>query len=312
MALPDVRAVEKLVVALDDALGLLGELSRPAGILPVIEQSPASLLEQCMALCTQKQAVELESVRTLHHFACTGGTLISKCLAAMPNTQLLSEVDPLSPLPRTKGKPRFAPTDMITQARQSTRGADADLLIELFLNNLDAMYTAAVQSGQRLIVRDHTHSHFCVGTEIPVRPSLREIVLSRLPVLSIVTVRHPVDSFLSVREDNFGMHFLPATFDEYCRRYVVFLEAYQGVPIFRYEDFVASPCAVMAGICGQLKLPYSDQFVDLFDVYALTGDSGRTGQVIEPRPRRPVEGELIEEVEASANYRVLQRMLGYT
>ena len=33
----------------------------------------------------------------------------------------------------------------------------------------------------------------------------------------------------------------PATFDEYCRRYLAFLDAYAGVPVVRYEDFVASP-----------------------------------------------------------------------
>ena len=33
-------------------------------------------------------------LRTIHHLACTGGTVISKCLAAMPDVALISEVNP--------------------------------------------------------------------------------------------------------------------------------------------------------------------------------------------------------------------------
>ena len=34
--------------------------------------------------------------RAIHHFACSGGTVISKCVAAMPHVALLSEVNPLN------------------------------------------------------------------------------------------------------------------------------------------------------------------------------------------------------------------------
>ena len=35
-------------------------------------------------------------IHTVHHLACTGGTVISKCLAAMPKVALVSEVNPLN------------------------------------------------------------------------------------------------------------------------------------------------------------------------------------------------------------------------
>jgi len=37
-------------------------------------------------------------IHTLHHLACTGGTVLSKCLAAMPRVALVSEVNPLNRL----------------------------------------------------------------------------------------------------------------------------------------------------------------------------------------------------------------------
>jgi hypothetical protein len=40
--------------------------------------------------------LESPVVRTLHHVACSGGTLISRCLAALPGVVLLSELNPLN------------------------------------------------------------------------------------------------------------------------------------------------------------------------------------------------------------------------
>jgi hypothetical protein len=304
------RPVEKLVATLDDALGLLEAFSPPGVSVPVAGVSPASLLEHCLELCEQRGAVEPEPVRLVHHFACTGGSLICKCLAAMPSAQVLSEVDPLSPLGHDPEKLRFAPTDMVTLMRQSTRGTSAELSVAMFLRGLAAIHAEATLMGQRLVLRDHAHSHFCVGTAIPDRPSLREIVASALPVLSVVTVRHPVDSFLSLTANRW-LHFQPATFDEYCGRYLAFLRAYEGVPRVRYEDFVAQPRETMRALCALLRLPYLDQFVELFTAFRMTGDSGRGGNVIESKPRRALEESQAREWRASSRFRELAAELRY-
>ena len=92
---PAPAAVEQLLAALDDALGLLGEYPASTDLVAG-DDNPASLLDQCLDLCADRGAGGPEPVRLLHHFACSGGSLISKCVATMPNVQLLSEVDPLS------------------------------------------------------------------------------------------------------------------------------------------------------------------------------------------------------------------------
>jgi hypothetical protein len=307
---PTLRPVDQLVATLDDALDLLQEFSHSGETVRVSSQSPASLLEQCLLLCAQQQSVTPEPIRLVHHFACTGGTLFCKCLAAMPNVQLLSEVDPLSTMLEQPNKPRFAATDMVTLMRQSTRGAKPEQIIELFLNNLEIIQSDAVAQGQRLIVRDHAHSHFCFGGEILVRPSLRAMVASRFPIRSVVTVRHPLDSFLSL-EENGWVTFWPPTFDEYCERYIAFLDAYEGVPVVKYESFIAAPHEVMRKICLLLEVPYSDQFIDLFSVFKLTGESGRGANFIAYRPRRPVHEALSKESDQSHHYRILQAKLNY-
>lgn len=227
--LPVSAAIEKLTAALDEALALLKETSYArvsSSSANDNNDNPASLLQQCVDICGQHEAlVSSEPVRTIHHFACTGGSLICKCIATMPNTQLLSEVDPLSTIQSKVQK--FAPTDIVTLMRQSTRGASSGLIIDLFLNNLKTIYLESVRLGQRLILRDHSHSHFCIGTDIPDRPSFRQMIAAHFETLSIVTVRHPIDSFLAL-EANKWLHFNPKTFDEYCKRYLAFLHAYEG------------------------------------------------------------------------------------
>jgi len=303
--------VHKLAQTLQDALTLLKEASynTPETGLETVEHG--NLLQQCLVMCEQGQLHrQPEAVRTIHHFACTGGTLFCKCIAAMPNVQLLSELDPLSTRTVQRNHPHFAPTDMVTQMHQSTRGTSQSLLVEIFHNELKVVHAEATRLGQRLVLRDHAHGHFCSGRKIADRPVLRALVPSSLPLRSIVTVRHPLHSYASLVEMNW-MQFSPATLDEYCRRYLVFLQEYADVPRLRYEDLVANPAEGMRRACTLLDLPYSPRFIDLFSVFKLTGDSGRGGSDIAPRPSRAMAKPLLDEARASANYRRLVSELGY-
>lgn len=301
--------LQALVRAVDDAIVLLEDFAVATDVVPSTE-NPGSLLEQCLALCAQVEAAGPEPIRTLHHFACTGGSLISKCLAAMPNTQLLSEVDPLSRmLEPPDRRPRFTPSDMISLVRASARGASQGLIIEMFLADLGLIHGESCRLGQRVVLRDHAHGHYCLDS-IEDRPGLRDIVATRFTVVSALTVRHPLDSYLALRANGWIQH-RPPTFDEYCRRYLAFLHDHAGLPITRYEDFVAAPGIVLPQLCADLRLPYRADFIDVFDALPVTGESGRSGTVIGRRERRPVDADLQREAAQSPGYRSLLQALDY-
>ena len=78
-----------------------------------------SLLEQCGKLAHEDPTAEPEPIRMIHHLACTGGTLITKCLACVPNVHVLSEVDPLTTLAQAGGK--FTPGDLMRLTEFSNR-----------------------------------------------------------------------------------------------------------------------------------------------------------------------------------------------
>lgn len=269
-----------------------------------------SLLEQCRKLSEEVRQAHPEPIRTIHHFACTGGTLISKCIASLPNTQLLSEVDPLSLMGHESIK-RFSPTDLVTLLQASSRPVTNDLLINVFLGGLHAVYKRTTADGVRLVLRDHAHSHFCFGEDIQNRPSLRQIVGEDFEVKSVVTVRHPLDSYLSLLSNGWHLYFKPSTLEEYCRRYHCFLDHYSNIDLYQYEDFVADPEGVLKNITDSLELSFDRNFQEVFSVHRLTGDSGRSGDAISIRMRRDIPENLGVELKQSSSYKSLCARLKY-
>ena len=295
--------------AVADSLRLFRQAQfRQPGTRYGASQPLPSLLERCQQYIAADQQPRKEPIRLIHHFACTGGTLITKCLACSPNVHVLSEVDPLSPMAPANGK--FNPTDLIQLVQHGNRGTSVEEKLALFQATFGVLYNSAAAKGLRMLVRDHTHSHFCTGSELESRPSLGQILAERYQTQAIITVRHPLDSWLSLVENGWAS-FQPATLEEYARRYQAFLDINPDVRIFKYEDFVATPDEVLGEMCKALELPFSADFQLLFNAHSFSGDSGRTGTFIAPRERRPVADEVMAEVHGSPAFRALCRQLNY-
>lgn len=301
--LPLLHSLDEALDMLRDYSGTLGETTAPAEPLP-------SLLKKCEDACAAIEGPQ--PLRIIHHFACTGGTVMSKALFALPNTIVLSEIDPLSEIMLRKDiKVPFAPTDLIFALRHSVRPVADQTIIATFLEGLAAAKTGLEKDGQHLILRDHSHSHFCrEGVEFDMRPSLREMVAERFNLRSLVTIRHPLDSFLSL-VSNKWVHFKPGTLEEYCRRYLAFLDRHEGAPVVLYEDFTADPDAVLEQMCAHLGLKFSPLAINLIALIRMSGDSGRQDTQIGPRPRREVPAEIDAQRGESSSYQALCARFGY-
>lgn len=274
---------------------------------PYAAESLPSLLEQCRAILNQDHQVQ-EPVRIIHHFACTGGTLFSKCLASMPNVQLLSEVAPYS-LMTSPERSKFSPTDLIQLLRSSSRGSHEELERELFRSGIEKIYEDCQRRGLRLVIREHSHSKYCVGDQVLSADGIAKLLDSDFPVRAVVTVRHPLDSYLSLRNHGW-LKMQSATLEEYARRYLVFLADHCEKPRFRYEELIAKPVETSRRICAELQIPFSDGFIDMISVHRLSGDSGRSSAKIGQRLRRHVPEDVKEEL-SSATYCELCDVLGY-
>ncbi len=277
---------------------------------PYQESQPLpSLLERCEQFISPSSQRPEEPIRLIHHFACTGGTIITKCLACSPNVHVLSEVDPLSS--KTSSAGFFTPTDLIQLAQHGNRPISNEEKIQLFMASMGSLYAADIQKGLRLLIRDHTHSHFCVGDRLPERPTLGDMLSERYPTLSLVTVRHPLESWISL-ERNRWIEFDPPTIDEYAKRYLAFLDAYPQIKIIKYEDFVEKPDDLMVEMCSELGLPLRNDYQDLFMAHRFSGDSGRGGDAIGSRERRPEFESMLQAARSSSFFSALCTRLHYS
>ena len=267
-------------------------------------------LRQVLERARSRSRAERPLLRMVHHMACTGGTLVSRALQAQPNTLVLSEVDPLSPIQIKAMRSRFAPTDPILLARAGIAPINDGVAVDMFQASVSVLRAYLDRQGRRLVLRSHAHSQFCTEVDWDQRPTLTEMFADDYRTADIVTVRHPLDSWPSLIANDWR-HFEPFTLDEYARRYLAFLDRHEGIALFKYETFVTDPDTETRRMCDELDLSYISDWQALISAVRLSGDSGRRGDAIIPRPRRDVPEVVLEEAGSSAHFLDLCRRLGY-
>ena len=272
-----------------------------------------SLLEICADVREQSQASLSQPIRTLHHFACSGGTLFAKVTAALPNVFVLSEVHPHTPVYAPRNT--FSPSDISFQSRASGLPDIANLTEKLFVDDLDSVHEWTTRRGGRLILRDHAHSDFCMPNCSGESLLLKLLGARYDKIITVVTVRHPADSFASAKINNFIVDSSKNTsaytsFETYCDRYNQFLDAVEAHLIVKYEDFLKEPTTTLKQLCDIWSLSYDEVALQIFSQFQMSGDSGRSGGVIAERPPRP-ESKEYRQPDAESYVRLISR-LGYS
>lgn len=250
-------------------------------------------------------------IRTIHHLSATGGTVICKLVAALDKVSLLSEVHPFA-----VGRVVFNPTGVLQQLHAQYGLLSATEHEQHFVYQLRLAQYAASRDGRSLVLRDHSHTDYLAATLRPFGPTPTLTLARRVDqVRSLVTVRHPIESFLSSLAQRW-LEPIDNSFAEYCRRYVAFLEDYAGVPLIRYEDICARPKRTLALACRYLELHYDSGVLERFSKIRLTGDSGRKDVEIKVHPSKPVPEEyksrLSAEMMVSAEWQRLAKQFGYS
>jgi len=240
-------------------------------------------------------------IHTLHHLSASGGTLISKCLASMPNVVLLSEINPRV---TTQGFNPFDPIQQLTKYNLLTPSERQDI----FLDRIALISRKCQQNQQALIIRDHTHSDFLLN-HLSTQNNLRSTLETQYDLQPVLTLRNPIDSWLAMIPQ--GWHKQVKTFDCYCDRYLQLLNTYQDCPYYLYEDFVEQPDLILQQICNDYGITFDLSYQQKFSKIKLSGDSGRSSGEIITRPRRKYSQSFVKEVNQSANFQKICQRLGY-
>lgn len=227
----------------------------------------------------------MSEVRILHHFAASGGTIFTRCLAAMPAAAVLSEQHPDRWL--------RGPYDPFVQARfgYSDWITEADLDVG-FLSEISVMLRAAERTGRVLVVRDWTHTDFIDSPTLFSRTA--EVLGREHKLVRAATIRHPIDNWIAMNKNGF----LRISIGEYVKRYSAFLDMTEGMPVLKYEALCREPDETMKSLCDALRLPFASDYLSRVpQIRWITGASGRQSDVPSPRPREPIaQGDLAELV----------------
>lgn len=299
-----------LQLLVDDALSLLAGYQAGSARGAIGDEPLESLLDQCRAQAARIAGAAPEPLRIVHHLACTGGTLVARALASQPNTMVLSELDPFSPI-MLGPQHRFSPSDVIYQALESRVPPRPETVARMFTEALRALHADLSAEGRRLVIRDHTYSHYCAIDDPSSRPSLPQILAPAFDLRRAITVRHPLDSFVSMLKMNWARPPV-RTLELYAGRYEMFLDACPGVDIHYYETFAKDPETGCRDLADSLELPFDPRWQDVLSLVTMSGDSGRKSPRIGLRPRRPLPEQVAAELAAGAPaYAALCARLGY-
>lgn len=254
-------------------------------------------------------------IGTIHHLSSSGGTLMSRCLAAMPDVVMLSEIHPYSNM-----QPwiLFDPTGPLQQFRSQYPDifdSDQTTQKQIFSEQIYRIIQKCKENKKFLILRDHAHTDFLYN-DIVNKPQLYTHLNEFFKIKPIVTIRHPVDAYLSMTT-NFPLtnYNNVTSFEIYCERFLKFLKAYEQSNIFLYEDFVDNPDEILREMCSVYGINYSPSYKDEFYKITLTGDSGRGRQQkfkeIKNLDRREFSQNFYQEVKNSLSFKKICELLGY-
>ena len=261
----------------------------------------------------------LPPIRVVHHWACSGGTIISRSLAQLPRVVLLSEVHPLAHLRLHSPSSDYCPTDVIQQLSLTRNGRDPVLCIAAWQGSILGLQAAVSQQNQVLVLRSHSHIDFFSGGMAAAESMVSRSLRAKATLLELLTVRHPLDSWLSVLNNGWDRHFAGGDLDSFCRRCLRMLDGCHSMPWLRYEEFSLDPSAALQAMADALQLDRinSESHQNGISDIQLSGDSGRRADVISARPRRPIPEEQLTAVHealdghADSSYVILCRRLGY-
>jgi hypothetical protein len=296
---------ERFTQSLNESIDLIERNPQIKSGIPSVLQNleevldTPSLLSRCDEIC-QLYEKKKPTLRIIHNLACSGGTLISKCISALPNVYLLSEVHPFTDLALDKDKPKYSPTDLIALSHYAGVPNHHELTTKLFKQAVMTTYQHVEKLGGILVLRDHTHSDYCTKAELPEKSRIHQLLEEDFEIKSILTIRDPIDSYTSLVKNGW-VHFSPNNFDEYCRRILLMLEQFKPEQISQYEDFVERPQEVLRQLTTQLDLPFNDNFEDIFGCFRVTGDSGRSTDTIGKRSRS-LSFNILEKMKENPKY----------
>lgn len=257
-------------------------------------------------------------VAVVHQMARTGGTLVNRCLGAMRDILVLSEVHPLDPQRKIVRQAAnwfgLLSEDDVPWLRDVSAQDPATAFAEIAVR----LAERSADRGRHLVLRDWSHLDF-LGVPFVRAPPMallsERALAGRCALRQAFVVRHPLDQYASsAARPAMAPHLTPARFLE---AYLAFARVAAARGFLRYEDLVADPDRRLGELCGTLGVPFDPGYRERWRGYdKLTGDSagpsrGFSQREIAALPSRPLDGAVRGALRRDSGYAESLDLLGY-
>ncbi len=200
-------------------------------------------------------------------FSRSGGTLLNKCLGALPNTIILSEVHPFG-----GGWGKLKELSFTTPKDQAQHWYGIRLKSDDFYDNLIELNDYCEKNNLNLIIRDWTHTNFVPNSNNNNKPPnsflIYDFLKSRnIKVIPFVFLRNSIDIWISS-----GMKDVQSFYNNYGNYINALLKA--EFRIFKYETFCKYPEQVLEDICEYCNVDYSMEGIRFYKYFnKINGDN---------------------------------------
>lgn len=242
-------------------------------------------------------------------FARSGGTILNKALACLPNTIMLSEVNPLG-----GGWGEAGANSYTTVYEQALHWYNIKLKNKKFKEAIIELNEFCEKNKKFLIVRDWSFVNFSEHRYNNFNPPTRFLTLDAIKDLNpkiFVFVRNAIDIWISREMPN-----VDKFFDEYLDYTIKVKDL--DVPIFKYENFTKAPRETLKRMCGTVGLQYKDVIETCVDYKRVNGDvqnkdnsRGVKQREIKPLPRKRIPAEQISRLNKCKKMVEANKLLGY-
>lgn len=226
-----------------------------------------SLLDQCVSLCEQYHADLKEPLRIIHHFGLPNNSPLIACLATLPNTRVLNDINPNNSGFKDILKSQTLSVRNIGNAfisREIKR--DEEERLEAFLNDLQYFLQQCNKIGQRLLVCNNHCLSRTTANDARQLLDFQALLNSKFETKSVVIVTDPVVGYQAYCDQS-GAESTDFDFDQYCQRMLDFIQTHSDLIVVRHEDFMAESDVTMQLICRILDLPFNDDFMILREAF---------------------------------------------
>ena len=248
-----------------------------------------------------------KKIIVLHHLASTGGTIITRALSTMHNVKVINEIHPFHSQIRQDGvSPTTAVDQYVDRYLDQKNGQYARM--NFFVEQIDFIYNKLLESKDTLLIRDWSHGDFII------HKIFDGSINKTLPIgkyQSVVTVRHPLYTFLSSRKSGF-LGPIRGNVIEFMKRYELFLNCYRGWNIFKYEDFSKNSHAWLENFCQMYEIDFNPDFNKSLDTYKFSGFVPRESVKITGSQTKEIPEDIAKALGDFDLYGRLCERLGYS